>query len=153
VTEDAAADLALHAEGVARFNAGLYYEAHESWEDLWLRNRSEARPFYQGLIQAAAALHHLRGGRPVPAERLLATAAGRLGPFAPAFLGVAVAPLLVDLARAEAHAHDRGAARVADQAPFELPKIEFEAPALEAFHPHRGTHARPAVRREGPRRP
>ena len=141
------ADLDLFAEGVARFNAGAFYEAHEAWEDLWLRNRSAARPFYQGLIQAAAGFHHLGRGKPAPAARLFTEAAGRLAPFAPAFLGVAVAPLLVDLAAAAAHAGDRRAAEAPPAAP---PMIGFVAPAPGAFLPHRGTVPRPEVRRRGP---
>jgi predicted metal-dependent hydrolase len=45
--------------GVDRFNAGLYFEAHEAWEEVWLGARRELREFYQGLIQVAAAFVHL----------------------------------------------------------------------------------------------
>ncbi|PNY83039.1 DUF309 domain-containing protein [Deinococcus koreensis] len=48
-------------EGVAHFNAGRWWEAHESWEDPWMRARGEARgderAFLQALILLAAALH------------------------------------------------------------------------------------------------
>lgn len=142
-------DLSLYLEGIARFNAGDFYEAHEAWEDLWLRNRSEARPFYQGLIQAAAAFHHLARGKRRPATRLLAEASARLRPFAPAFLGVAVGPLLVDLAGAAAHAeespgHPPGVVQ------SRLPTIACEAPDPETFRPHRGTLSRPVGRRREP---
>ena len=70
-------------EGVARFNAGAFYEAHEVWEDLWLRNRSPARPFLQALIQIAAAYHHRETGRERAFQALLREASGRLAPFAP----------------------------------------------------------------------
>ncbi len=143
-------DLALFLAGIARFNAGDFYEAHERWEDLWLRNRSAARPFYQGLIQAAAAFHHLQRGKPVPASRLLVAATERLAPFGPVFLGVAVGPLLVDLARADAHAGGHGPAHPADHTPSRPPTIAFEDPDPEAFRPHRGTEPRPVGRRREP---
>lgn len=146
----AEADLDLFLAGLARFNAGDHYGAHEAWEDLWLRSRGAARPFYQGLIQAAAAFHHLGRGRPRPAARLLDAAAARLAPFAPAFLGVAVGPLLVDLGRARAHAGETGPAASADREPARPPTIAFVAPDLEAFRPHRGTAPHPLDRRRRP---
>lgn len=147
MSADASADLALFLEGLARFNAGAFYEAHEAWEDLWLRNRSAARPFYQGLIQAAAGLHHLGRGKPRPAARLFEEAAGRLAPFAPAFLGVAVGPLLVDLARLHRHAGGGAPADDVGPVPAAPPTIAFVPPDPEAFLPHRGTLPRPEARR------
>lgn len=57
-------------EGTDHFNAGRYWEAHESWEGLWLASQTEMKPFLQGLIQIAAAYLHLR--------RLNFSGAGRL---------------------------------------------------------------------------
>jgi hypothetical protein len=53
-------DHALFARSVEHFNAGRYYEAHESWEDDWRHRayRSEDWHFYKGLICLAVALHH-----------------------------------------------------------------------------------------------
>ena len=48
--------------GIIFFNSGRYFEAHEAWEDLWRVTSGPARLFYQGLIQAAVGLHHLRRG-------------------------------------------------------------------------------------------
>ncbi|HXG64263.1 MAG TPA: DUF309 domain-containing protein [Blastocatellia bacterium] len=57
-----------YLEGIAHFNARRYYEAHEVWEEIWLRSSEETKLFYQMLIQAAVGLHHYergnyRGGR------------------------------------------------------------------------------------------
>ena len=52
----------LLTEGINFFNAGRYFEAHESWEDLWRATRGPLRLFYQGLVQAAVGLHHLHQG-------------------------------------------------------------------------------------------
>ncbi len=49
-------------EGVEHFNAGRYYEAHEVWEEVWLRSMDETKVFYQMLIQAAVGLHHYANG-------------------------------------------------------------------------------------------
>lgn len=79
--------------GRALWNAGRFYEAHEAWEEAWLREEGEVRLLLQGLIQAAAAyvkaLDHLR---PSGAVRLFAAALERLGPLGDAPAGLALAP-------------------------------------------------------------
>lgn len=76
------------------FNAGLYYEAHDVLEDLWLGETGPDAAFYQGLIQFAGAFVHLQkqharpdhpkdGRRLAPAARLFALAARNLSPFRP----------------------------------------------------------------------
>jgi predicted metal-dependent hydrolase len=47
-----------YLEGIAHFNAGRYYDAHEIWEAIWLCSTDEAKLFYHMLIQAAVGLYH-----------------------------------------------------------------------------------------------
>jgi hypothetical protein len=47
-----------YLEGIEHFNAGRYYDAHEVWEEIWLRSQGPEKLFYQMLIQAAVGLHH-----------------------------------------------------------------------------------------------
>ena len=63
----------LFRSGVAHFNAGRYYEAHEDWEELWRGLEGDDRLFVQALIQASVALHHL-GRRNAAGARSLARA-------------------------------------------------------------------------------
>ena len=50
--------------GVALYNAGRFWEAHEALEAVWRRSPPPERAAWQGLIQAAAAmLHRERGNR------------------------------------------------------------------------------------------
>lgn len=86
--------MSLYAAGWQHFAAGRYFEAHDAWEELWLADRSEARSFYQGLIQAAAALHHRERGRSVPYRVLLGRAAARLRAYPSPYLGVDVEAFL-----------------------------------------------------------
>jgi hypothetical protein len=73
-------------EGRAAFNRGEFFLAHELWEELWLDlrqplDRSKAlRLRVQGLIQIAAGLHHLQGGRRRPATTLLRRGLAKLTP-------------------------------------------------------------------------
>jgi hypothetical protein len=51
-----------YLEGIEHFNACRYFNAHETWEEIWLRSSGETRLFYQLLIQAAVGLHHFEQG-------------------------------------------------------------------------------------------
>ena len=47
--------------GIELFNRGLYWEAHEAWEEAWTPDRhGPDRGFYKGLIQVAAGCLHYR---------------------------------------------------------------------------------------------
>ena len=48
----------LFRKGLAAFNSGQFYEAHEHWEEVWLETPNPEKAFLQGLIQIAAAFHH-----------------------------------------------------------------------------------------------
>jgi uncharacterized protein len=47
------------AAGIALFNDGKYWHAHEAWEEIWKRHPEDGRIFFQGLIQLAAGFHQL----------------------------------------------------------------------------------------------
>jgi len=74
-------------EGVAQFNAGSFFECHDTLEDLWSGVRGPSRDFFQGLIQVAVAFHHLAGGNPAGAESLLGRALKRLEGYPERYFG------------------------------------------------------------------
>jgi predicted metal-dependent hydrolase len=77
------------ARGVELFNAREFWHAHEAWEELWLVATGDEKQFLQGLIQLAAAYHHVkRGTSPRGAVRLFDAALRRLAPFPPLHDGV-----------------------------------------------------------------
>ncbi|MCI0423313.1 MAG: DUF309 domain-containing protein [Acidobacteria bacterium] len=80
--------------GVALFNSGKFWEAHEAWEEIWKNRPEDGRFFIQGLIQLAAAYHQL--GKRVHRGVLihLKQAQERLKLFPADFLGIQVAALL-----------------------------------------------------------
>ncbi len=47
-------------KGITLFNAGKFWEAHEAWEEIWMRHPEDGRFFIQGLIQLAAGYHQLK---------------------------------------------------------------------------------------------
>jgi predicted metal-dependent hydrolase len=68
-------------EGIHHFNACRFWEAHEAWETLWLVAESDLEQFLQGLIQVAAAYHHVQRGTYRGAPRLFAAGLRRLDAF------------------------------------------------------------------------
>jgi predicted metal-dependent hydrolase len=81
------------------FNQGLYFEAHDVLEELWLKDRNHANyAFYKGLIQLAGAFVHLQKGRLKPSAALfrLAQANLRRYPGRHEDLGVDTTLLLID---------------------------------------------------------
>jgi len=114
------------AEGVAHFNATEFWEAHESWESLWLEADGDLVEFYQGLIQLAAAYHHAKRGTLRGAVRLFDAAMKRLEPFPQDYKD-----LDRSAAIAAAQEHRQWAADNIDRqkklAPEEFPKLALRA--------------------------
>ena len=76
--------------GIALFNRGEYFDAHEVWEDLWMECPSAERRFVQALIQAAVAVHHFERGNHAGAERLSKSGRAYMEPFRPVYRGLNV---------------------------------------------------------------
>ena len=49
----------LFIKGIISFNKKNFYDAHESWEELWSEYRLKDDVFIQGLIQLAVAFFHI----------------------------------------------------------------------------------------------
>ena len=78
----------LFLEGVTHFNNREFWHAHESWEELWLAAETDVEQFLQGMIQLAAAYHHVQRGTHRGAVRLFDAALRRLAPFPSDFSGI-----------------------------------------------------------------
>ena len=61
----------LYNEGLNHFKSKNYFEAHESWEDLWSDYYLEDRKFVQGLIQLSVSFIHLENNNMNGAKSLL----------------------------------------------------------------------------------
>jgi predicted metal-dependent hydrolase len=80
--------LTYFLQGMRHFNAREFWEAHEAWETIWLAAESDVEQFLQGLIQVAAAYHHIQRGTYRGAARLITAGLARLAPFSPNYCGV-----------------------------------------------------------------
>ena len=64
------------------FNEGLYFEAHDVLEEMWLPVRKQPEgDYYKGLIQLAGAFVHLQKDRLKPANALFALAFRNLSKY------------------------------------------------------------------------
>ncbi len=116
------AELAL---GAAQWDAKDFFEAHETWEEIWQAERRGIRSFYQGLILLAAGLHHWSGThRPRGVRIKLSSGIERLAPYAPSYLGVDVSLMIADAAALLRQAPDDPAV-LAATAPDRFPPFRW----------------------------
>jgi hypothetical protein len=87
----------LYLQGIEYFNECDFFEAHEVWEELWSDDQSNSRKFFQGLIQAAVALHHFGNGNIRGARKLFHSSGKYLEPYRPAYMGLDVDQLLAQM--------------------------------------------------------
>lgn len=78
----------LYLEGIKLFNACDFFESHEAWEEIWQEEFGPSRKFYQGLIQAAVALHHFGNGNIRGAKKVFYGSCGYLEPYRPVYQGL-----------------------------------------------------------------
>jgi uncharacterized protein len=78
----------LYLQGIEHFNVCDFFEAHEVWEALWADTQGPSRKFFQGLIQAAVALHHFGNGNIRGARKLYYSTRSYLEPYGPQYMGL-----------------------------------------------------------------
>jgi hypothetical protein len=118
-------------EGVEHFNAARFWEAHESWEELWLVAHGDERQYYQGLIQLAAAFHHMKRGTLRGGVRLFVAASRRLERFPECHMEIARGDAMLASQRARSWAEALIAAgETASMDPRNFPQLDICAPVL-----------------------
>jgi predicted metal-dependent hydrolase len=119
----------LYLRGIAYFNACEFFEAHETWEDLWKNYRGPLRLFFKGLIQAAVALHHFGNGNIRGARKVYASSRGYLVQYEPNCEGLDVAKFLseFDACFAQVVASDEAFPSI-ELDPNLIPEIHLEPP-------------------------
>lgn len=115
----------LYLQGIEHFNVCDFFEAHEVWEELWQDYQGHARAFYQGLIQAAVALHHFGNGNIRGAKKLNVGCRKYLDPYRPHYQGL-------DLDRFLSQLDDCFTEVMASQEEF--PNLEIDPERIPEIH-------------------
>ena len=111
--------------GIAEFNAGRYWECHETLEEIWRVEPDPVRYLYQGILQVGVGFYHLRRGNYRGAVNKLRSGLAYLAPSAPACLGVDVARLRAEAGAILAALEARGPARMGEIDTSRLPRVAF----------------------------
>ncbi|MCA9231402.1 MAG: DUF309 domain-containing protein [Planctomycetales bacterium] len=120
-------DHPLYLKGIEYFNECEFFEAHDTWEELWTEYRGPSRKYYQGLIQAAVALHHFGNGNVRGARKVYLTSRGYLEQYAPAYKGLNLESFLDQYEKcfAEINASEEPNARI-EIDPELIPEIHLD---------------------------
>ena len=85
------------AEGMAQFDQGLFFECHDTLEDVWTGVRGPSRDFFQGLIQVAVGFYHLSNDNRGGAATLLRRGLGRLAKYPDRYGGLELVRLRLEV--------------------------------------------------------
>lgn len=87
----------LYLQGIRLFNEHEFFEAHETWEDIWHMAYGIKHDFYQGLIQCAVALEHYRRSNPRGVLSLYQSYRPKFKDVPPVFMGLDLTKFLADM--------------------------------------------------------
>ena len=115
----------LYLKGIEYFNECEFFEAHEVWEEIWQEERGPSRKFFQGLIQAAVALHHFGNGNIRGAKKVFHSSKSYLAGYLPRHMGLDLEKFIAQL--------DECFAEV-DAATDEFPQVEIDVEKIPEIH-------------------
>jgi predicted metal-dependent hydrolase len=111
-------------KGIDEFNQQLFFECHETLEELWLEEHGEERRFFQAIIQIAAGYFKLQQQVPVGAVKLWRTGLEKLMAYQPVYLGMNVEALMQNV-QANLASLESARARGAPTPDLEIPSIQL----------------------------
>jgi len=98
--------------GLEEFNAGQYFEQHETLELVWRAELRPIRDLYRGILQIGVGCLQVERGNAIGAIKMINRAEKWLQPFRPACQGIDVDRLLVDATRLREEIERRDADQV-----------------------------------------
>ena len=127
---------ALH--GIEEFNAGQFFEQHETLERVWRAETRPVRNLYRGILQIGVAVLHVERGNAPGAIKTFERAFRWLEPFRPACQGVDVERLVRDARALCETIVSLGPERIAQVDRSAFPRIHLLDDA-ERMHTHPAT--------------
>jgi len=95
-------------EGIALFNAGAYYPAHDAFEKAWMEDESVGRDLYRLLLQTAVCLYQIERGNYRGAMKMLLRLRRLLAPLPSRCRGVNIAELTTTIVAIDMHVQALG---------------------------------------------
>lgn len=81
-------------QGIAYFNQGYFFEAHDVFEEVWMHDREESRQFYQGLVQLSTGFYHFVMRNLKGTESQLTKGVAKLAPYQPEYQNIDLEELI-----------------------------------------------------------
>ncbi len=98
---DLETERAAFLEGIRLFNEGLFFEAHDTWEEIWHQTPDRRREqFYRAIIQGAVTLELLRRGRAVGVRQVFVSCMELFKGLPDVFMGVDIPGFIANLRHA-----------------------------------------------------
>lgn len=91
------------AKALAEFDAGDYFECHETLEGIWRDEPGPVRDLYKGILMIAVGLYHDERGKRKGPLRTFRRALELLSPFTPECMGLDVSGVLAAVAAMREH--------------------------------------------------
>lgn len=110
----AAAPPPLVVQGLREFNAGQYFECHETLEHAWMAEQGPVRDLYRAVLQVAVAYYQITRGNYAGARKMFLRLIQWLTPLPDRCQGIDVAQLRADAADVRAHLEALGPSRIGD---------------------------------------
>lgn len=110
---------------IEQYNAGYFFEAHETLEELWLPSPWPVRPFLQGIIQLAAGFVHLMRREYPGTIKLLDRAIPKLEAAPDGYMGIASGRLVAEAKQVRDELERLGPERFLEWDHSGIPRITF----------------------------
>jgi predicted metal-dependent hydrolase len=103
--DDLLTECRIYHEGIALFNAGQFFEAHDAWEEIWKLTLDKRRErFYRAITQSAVTLELLRRGRAVGVRQVFCSCVELFEGLPEVFMGLHISGHIENIRRAIAPA-------------------------------------------------
>lgn len=110
----AAAPPPLVVQGLRQFNAGEYFECHETLEHAWMAEHGPVRDLYRAVLQVAVAYYQITRGNYAGAHKMFLRIIQWFAPLPDRCQSIDVAQLRADVAAVRAHLEALGPSRIAE---------------------------------------
>lgn len=84
----------LFDKGIHYFNSGYFFEAHDTFEEIWMDDREDSKLFYQGLVQLSTGFYHLVMKNLKGAESQLSKGVQKLTNYEPIYEEINISRLI-----------------------------------------------------------